>query len=78
MRESSREKLERRRRKDLKESLVFGGKSSLRYVNMIFEALVVFLSDFGYILGFCWDFILTLYLMKGEFGGTLNCKRPVL
>ena len=52
MRESSREKLERRRRKGLKESLVFGGKSSLRYVNMIFEALVVFLLDFGYILGF--------------------------
>ena len=66
MRESSREKLERRRRKGLKESLVFGGKSSLRYVNMIFEALVVFLLDFGYILGFCWDFILTL-----------TCKRPV-
>ena len=59
MRESSREKLERRRRKGLKESLVFGGKSSLRYVNMIFEALVVFLLDFGYILWFCWDFILT-------------------
>ena len=39
MRESFREKLERRRRKGLKESLVFGGKSSLRYVNMIFEAL---------------------------------------
>ena len=78
MRESSREKLERRRRKGLKESLVFGGKSSLRYVNMIFEALVVFLLDFGYILGFCWDFILTLDLMKGEFGGTLNCKRSVL
>ena len=51
MRESSREKLERRRRKGLKESLVFCGKSSLRYVNMIFEALVVFLMDFGYILG---------------------------
>ena len=78
MRESSREKLERRRRKGLKESLVFGGKSSLRYVNMIFEALVVFLLDFGYILGFCWDFILTLDLVKSEFGGTLNCKRPVL
>ena len=78
MRESSRENLERRRRKGLKESLVFGGKSSLRYVNMIFEALVVFLLDFGYILGLCWDFILTLDLMKGEFGGTLNCKRPVL
>ena len=77
MRESSREKLERRR-KGLKESLVFGGKSSLRYVNMIFEALVVFLLDFGYILGFCWDFILNPDLMKGEFGGTLNCKRPVL
>ena len=45
---------------------------------MIFEALVVFLLDFGYILGFCWDFNLTLDLMKGEFGGTLNCKRPVL
>ena len=67
MRESYREKLERRRRKGLKESLVFGGKRSLRYVNIIFEALVVFLLDFGYILGFCWDFILTL-----------NCKRPVL
>ena len=78
MRESSREKLERRSRKGLKESLVFGGKSSLRYVNMIFEALVVFLLGFGYILGFCWDFILTLDLMKGEFGGILNCKRPVL
>ena len=78
MRESSREKLERRRRKDLRESLVFGGKSSLRYVNMIFEALVVFLMDFGYILGFFWDFILTLDLRKGEFSGTLNCKRPVL
>ena len=78
MRESSREKLERMRRKGLKESLVFGGKSSLRYVNMIFEAFVVFLLDFGYILGFCWDFILTLDLMKGEFGGTLNCKRSVL
>ena len=77
MRESSREKLERRR-KGLKESLVFGGKSSLRYVNMIFKALVVFLLDFGYILGFCWDFILTLDFMKGEFVGTLNCKRPVL
>ena len=50
MRESSRENLERRRRKGLKESLVFGGKSSLRYVNMIFEALVVFLMDFGCIL----------------------------
>ena len=48
MRESFREKLESRRRK----GLVFGGKSSLRYVNMIFEALVVFLLDFGYILGF--------------------------
>ena len=45
---------------------------------MIFEALVVFLLDFGYILGFCWDFILTLDLMKCEFGGILNCKRPVL
>ena len=78
MRESSREKLERRRRKGLKESLVFGGRSSLRYVNMIFEALVVFLMDFGYILGFYWDLILTLDLMKGEFGGTLNRKRPVL
>ena len=78
MRESSRDKLERRRRKGLKESLVFGGKSSLRYVNMIFEALVVFLLDFGYILGFCWDFILTLDFMKGEFGGTLNFKRPIL
>ena len=78
MRESSREKLERRRRKGLKENLVFGGKSSLRYVNMIFEALLVFLLDIGYILGFCWDFILTLDFMKGEFGGTLNCKRPVL
>ena len=78
MRESSREKLERRRRKGLKESLVFGGKSSLRYVNMIFEALVVFVIEFGYIIRFCWDFILTLYLMKGEFGNTLNCKRPVL
>ena len=78
MRESSREKLERRRRKGLKESLVFGGRSSLRYVNMIFEALVVFLMDFGYILGFYWDLILTLDLMKSEFGGTLNCKRPVL
>ena len=77
MRESSREKLERRR-KGLKESLVFGGKSSLRYINMIFEALVVFLMDFGYILGFWWDFILILDLMKCEFGGTLNCKRPVL
>ena len=66
------------RRKGLKESLVFGGRSSLRYVNMIFEALVVFLMDFGYILGFYWDLILTLDLMKGEFGGTLNCKRPVL
>ena len=65
MRESSREKLERRRRKGLKESLVFGGKSSLRYVNMIFEALVVFLMDFCYILGFFWDLILTLDLMKG-------------
>ena len=70
MRESSREKLERRRRKGLKEILVFGGKSSLRYVNMIFEALVVFLMDFGYILWCYWDFILTLNLMKGEFGGT--------
>ena len=50
MRESSREKLERRRRKGLKESLVFVGKSSLRYVNMIFETLVVFLMDFGCIL----------------------------
>ena len=78
MRESSREKLERRRRKGLKESLVFGGRSSLRYVNMIFESLVVFLMDFGYILGFYWDLILTLDLMKGEFGGTLNRKRPVL
>ena len=78
MRESSIEKLERRRRKGLKEILVFGGKSSLRYVNMIFEALVVFLLDFGYIIGFFWDFILTLDLMKGEFGGTLNFKRPVL
>ena len=67
MRESSREKLERNRRKGLKESLVFGGKNSLRYVSMIFEALVVFLLDFGYILGFCCDFIVTL-----------NCKRPVL
>ena len=67
MRESSREKLERRRRKGLKESFVFGGKSSLRYVNMIFEALVVFLWDFGYILVFFWDFVLTL-----------NCTRPVL
>ena len=64
MRESSRENLERRRRKGLKESLVFGGKSSLRYVNMIFEALVVFLLDIGYILGFFWDFILTLDMMK--------------
>ena len=62
----------------MKESLVFGGKSSLRYVNMIFEAIVVFLMDFGYILGFWWDFILILDLMKGEFGGTLNCKRSVL
>ena len=53
MRESYREKLERRRIKGLKESFVFGGKSSLRYVNMIFEALVVFIMDFGYILGFC-------------------------
>ena len=78
MRESSREKLERRRRKGLKESLVFCGKSSLRYVNMIFEAIVVFLLDFGYILGFYWDFILALDLMKGEFGETLNCKRLVL
>ena len=78
MRESSREKLERRRRKGLKESLVFGGRSSLRYVNMIFEALVVFIMDFGYILGFYWDLILTLDLIKGEFGGTLNFKRPVL
>ena len=78
MRESSREKLERRRRKGLKESLVFGGRSSLRYVNMIFKAIVVFLMDFGYILGFYWDLILTLDLMKCEFGGTLNCKRPVL
>ena len=78
MRESSREKLERRRRKGLKESLVFGERSSLRYVNIIFEALVVFLMDFGYILGFYWDLILTLDLMKGEFGETLNCKRPVL
>ena len=78
MRESSREKLERRRRKGLKESLVFSGRSSLRYVNMVFEALVVFLMDFGYILGFYWDLILTLDLMKGEFGGTLNCKRLVL
>ena len=67
MRESSREKLERRRRKGLKESLVFGGKSSLRYVNMVFEVLVVFLLEFGYILGFFWDFILTLIR-----------KRPVL
>ena len=50
MRESSKEKLERRRRKGLKESLVFGGKSSLRYVNMLFEALVVFLMDSGCIL----------------------------
>ena len=78
MRESSREKLERRTRKGLKESLVFGGKSSLRYVNMIYEALVIFLMDFGYILGFCWDFIITLDLMKGDFGGTLNCKILVL
>ena len=45
---------------------------------MIFETLVVFLMDFGYILAFYWDLILTLDLMKGEFGGTLNCKRPVL
>ena len=56
MRESSREKLEGRRRKGLKESLVFGGKNSLRYVNLIFEALVVFLLDFGYILGFLLEF----------------------
>ena len=62
----------------MKETLVFNGKSSLRYVNMIFEAFVVFLLDFGYILGFHWDFILTLDLMKGEFGGTINGKRPVL
>ena len=34
----------------MKESLIFGGKSSLMYVNMIFEALVVFLMDFGCIL----------------------------
>ena len=78
MRESSREKLERMRRKGLKETLVFGGKSSLRYVNMIFEAF------------FCISIRLWLYsrvslgfhpnpnLMKGEFGGTINCKRPVL
>ena len=49
MGESFRETLEIRRRKGLKESLVFGEKNSLRYVNMIFEALFVFLMDFGYI-----------------------------
>ena len=63
--------------KRLEGKVGFWWKSSLRYLNMIFEALVVFLMDFGYILGYCWDFILTLDLMKGEFGGTLNCKRPV-
>ena len=68
MRESSREKLEKRRRKGLKESLVFGGKSSLRYANMIFEALVVFLIDFGCILlkDVCLVRLLVEYMSKSN------------